>query len=169
MHFLIGESIPLRRYARRSPTKSRVQTFSLSVHSMVVSKKQKNQQCDPSSEHQTQTRPHDQKNGKCSFLNFAGLAPKCARGAESNRGRVFAQGGGQTLLTRRASAASGAPTWRAPKFEIRSGKVVTLAQMFYYGSELSCTAYDIYQLYMDLPIFIHKQMRQRSSKSPRGE
>ena len=67
---------------------------------------------------------------------------------------VLDQRGGQTLLIRRAGAASG-----APKFEIRSGKVVTLAEMFYYGSEVKCTAYDIYKLYMDLPIFIHKHRR----------
>ena len=36
--------------------------------------------------------------------------------------------------------------------------------MFYYGSE-TCTAYDIYKLYMDLPIFLHKHKRQ--SKQPR--
>ena len=68
---------------------------------------------------------------------------------------VLDQRGGQTLLIRRAGAASG-----APKFEIRSGKVVTLAEMFYYGSEV-CTAYDIYKLYMDLPIFAHKQVKPR--------
>ena len=67
---------------------------------------------------------------------------------------VLDQRDGQTLLIRRAGAASG-----APKFEIRSGKVVSLAEMFYYGSEV-CTAYDIYKLYMDLPIFAHKQMKQ---------
>ena len=68
---------------------------------------------------------------------------------------VLDQRDGRTLLIRRAGAASG-----APKFEIRSGKVVSLAEMFYYGSEV-CTAYDIYKLYMDLPIFIHKHRRQR--------
>ena len=71
---------------------------------------------------------------------------------------VLDQCGGRTLLIRRAAAASGAG------FEIRSGKVVTLAEMFYHGSE-TCTAYDIYKLYMDLPIFIHKHKRQ--SKRPR--
>ena len=78
---------------------------------------------------------------------------------------VLDQRGGQTLLIRRAGAASGARPWRAPQFEIRSGKVVALAEMFYYGSEEKCTAYDIYKLYMDLPIFIHKHKRQ--SKRPR--
>ena len=71
---------------------------------------------------------------------------------------VLDQRGGQTLLIRRAGAASGAPAGRAHNFEIRSGKVVTLAQMYYYGCDV-CTAYDIYKLYMDLPIFIHKQVR----------
>ena len=71
---------------------------------------------------------------------------------------VLDERGGRTLLIRRAAAASGAD------FEIRSGKVVTLAEMFYHGSE-TCTAYDIYKLYMDLPVFIHKHKRQ--SKRPR--
>ena len=69
---------------------------------------------------------------------------------------VLDQRGGQTRLIRRAGAASG-----APMFEIRTGKVVTLAQMSYYGSEVTCTAYDIYKLHMDLPIFIPKHRRQR--------
>ena len=76
---------------------------------------------------------------------------------------VLEQKGGETLLIRRnwaAAAASGA------RFEIRSGRVVTLAEMFYYGSEL-CTAYDIYKHYMDLPIFIHKHKRQSSRQRPR--
>ena len=62
----------------------------------------------------------------------------------------------QTLLIRRTAAG-----WRdrIPKFEIRTGKVVTLAEMFYYGCDF-CTAYDIYKLYMDLPIFIQKHRRQ---------
>ena len=72
---------------------------------------------------------------------------------------VLDQRGGQTLLIRRAGAASGAPTWGKPKFEIRSGKVVTLAEMFYCGAGESCVAYDIYKLYMDLPIFIHRRQR----------
>ena len=73
---------------------------------------------------------------------------------------VLDQCGGQTLLIRRAGAASGARPWRAPKFETRSGKVVALAEMFYYSRRM-CTAYDIYKLYMDLPIFIHKHKRER--------
>ena len=40
-----------------------------------------------------------------------------------------------------------------------SGKVVALAEMFYYGSEVSCAAYDIYKLHLDLPIFIHRRQR----------
>ncbi|CAK0907945.1 unnamed protein product, partial [Prorocentrum cordatum] len=63
---------------------------------------------------------------------------------------VLNQRGGQTLLIRRVVAASG-----APKFEIGSGTVVTLAEMFYHGWPF-CIAFDIYKLYMDLPIFIHK-------------
>ena len=68
---------------------------------------------------------------------------------------MLGQRGGHMLLIRRAGAASG-----APRFEIRTGKVVALARMIYYGSEEQCTAYDIYKLHMDLPIFIHKHRRQ---------
>ena len=78
---------------------------------------------------------------------------------------VLDQRDGQTQLIRRAGAASRAPcaasgarSRRASNFEIRRGVVVTLAEMFFYGADL-CTAYDIYKLYMDLPIFIHKQVR----------
>ncbi len=63
---------------------------------------------------------------------------------------VLRQRDNQTLLIRKCEAASGA-TW----FQIRIGIVVTLAQMYYYGCQLG-TALDIYQLYLDLPIFIHR-------------
>ena len=43
--------------------------------------------------------------------------------------------------------------------EVRVGQVVTLAQLFYLGAEF-CSAYDMYRLYMDLPIFVHKQRRE---------
>ena len=69
---------------------------------------------------------------------------------------VLDQGHGQTLLIRRASAAFVAPTSRAPNFDIRSAKAVTPAQM---GA--LCTAYDIYKLYSDLAVVIHKHRRER--------
>ncbi len=61
---------------------------------------------------------------------------------------VLRQRDNQTLLIRKCEAASGAP-W----FQIRTGIVVTLAQMYYYGCQLG-TAFDIYKLYLDLPIFL---------------
>ena len=66
---------------------------------------------------------------------------------------VLGQRGGHTLLFRRAGGASG-----ALNFEIRSGKVVSIAEMFYYGSDW-CTACDICKLYLHLPIVIHRRQR----------
>ncbi len=63
---------------------------------------------------------------------------------------VLSQRSWQTLLIRKDKAVSGAPV-----FQIRTGTVVTLAEMYYYGVDL-CTAFDIYKLYLDLPLFIHK-------------
>ena len=66
---------------------------------------------------------------------------------------VLDQGEGQTLLIRRvpAAAASGAAL-----FEVRTGRVATLAQMMFHGLNERCTCYDVYKLYMALPI-IHKR------------
>ncbi len=66
---------------------------------------------------------------------------------------VLREQNNQTLLIRKLEAASGAP-W----FQIRTGIVVTLAQLYYYGCDL-CTAFDIYKLYLDLPIFLHARSR----------
>ncbi len=66
---------------------------------------------------------------------------------------VLREQNNQTLLIRKCEAASGAP-W----FQIRTGIVVTLAQLYYYGCDL-CTAFDIYKLYLDLPIFLHARSR----------
>ena len=57
----------------------------------------------------------------------------------------------QTLLIRR-SVDSASGRWR---YDIRRGTAVTLAQMYFVGREL-CTAFDIYKLYLDLPLFISK-------------
>ena len=82
-------------------------------------------------------------------------------------GWVLDTDGGQTTLLRRApappcsrSAASGAraPWQEAFDVEIRVGHVVTLAHLFYLGAQF-CSAYDMYKLYMDLPIFVHRQRR----------
>ena len=43
--------------------------------------------------------------------------------------------------------------------EVRVGQVVTLAELFYLGAEF-CTAFDMYKLYMDLPILVHKRWRE---------
>ena len=39
--------------------------------------------------------------------------------------------------------------------------------MFWHGSE-TATAYDIYKLYLDLPVFIHKQRHSRASASSKA-
>ena len=61
------------------------------------------------------------------------------------------EGGGRTLLIRRVRAASG-----AARFLIRTGGVVTLPEILFLGMEV-CSVYDMYKLYMDLPIFCHKR------------
>ena len=67
---------------------------------------------------------------------------------------------GQTTLIRRVPrAASGAPDDRDFQVDIRNAQVVTLAQMFAMGSHL-CTAYDMYNHYLDLDIVIHKRKRE---------
>ena len=82
-------------------------------------------------------------------------------------GWVLDTDGGQTTLLRRApappcsrSAASGAraPWQEAFDVEIRVGRVVTLAHLFYLGAEF-CSAYDMYKIYMDLPMFVHRNWR----------
>ena len=74
-------------------------------------------------------------------------------------GWVLDQRDGRTTLIRRASAGSA--------FLIRAGQVVTLPQMVFLGEKL-CTCYDIYKLYMDLPIFIHKRHVGRSGRPGRS-
>ena len=65
---------------------------------------------------------------------------------------VLDQGEGQTLLIRRVRAASGAAL-----FEVRTGRVATLAQVMFHGLNEGCTCYDVYKFYMALPIVIHKR------------
>ena len=45
---------------------------------------------------------------------------------------------------------------------MRSGQVVTLARMFQLGCG-SCTAYDIYKEYMNLPILAHRRKKETKS------
>jgi len=63
---------------------------------------------------------------------------------------ILDQGGGRTQLIRRGHAESVA------QFYIRSGTVVTLPEMMYHA-EGYCTCYDVYKLYVDLPIVVHKR------------
>ena len=51
--------------------------------------------------------------------------------------------------------------------EMRRGQVVTLAQMFAWGAG-SCTAYDTYKEYMNLPILAHKKKRETFRWRPCG-
>ena len=73
---------------------------------------------------------------------------------------VLDQGEGQTLLIRRvpAAAASGAAL-----FEVRTGRVATLAQMMFHGLNERCTCYDVYKFYMALPIVVHKRHHPQTS------
>ena len=61
---------------------------------------------------------------------------------------------GRTLLIKRVRAAPGAPPFS--RFFKRSGRVVTLPEMTYLGVDL-CTCFDIYKLYLDLPLFCHRR------------
>ncbi len=63
---------------------------------------------------------------------------------------LFQDNDGETTVLRKCTAASGATS-----FAIRQGTAVTLVQMYYHGEEL-CTAFDIYNAYIQLPILIHK-------------
>ena len=58
---------------------------------------------------------------------------------------------GRTTLIRKELAASGA--WH---FFIRTGQVVTLAQMLFHGAP-TCTCYDIYKLYASCAIIAHRR------------
>ena len=79
--------------------------------------------------------------------------------------RVFGQEGLPTRLQEqvvRVRAASG-----ARRFLIRSGRVVTLPEIFLHVEKL-CTCYDVYKLYMYLPIF-HPQAVPESWAQRRSE
>ena len=68
---------------------------------------------------------------------------------------ILDQDDGRTLLIKRVRAAPGAPA--SCQFFKRSGRVVTLPEMTYLGVLHKCTCFDIYKLYMDLPVFCHKR------------
>ncbi len=77
---------------------------------------------------------------------------------------VLSGRGNKTLLIRKRAAASGAPGFRT-----RTGTVVTLAQMHYYGVDLRA-AFDVYSSYIDLlQIFIHHRIRPPGHKRRRAE
>ena len=59
----------------------------------------------------------------------------------------------QTLLIRRVRVAASS----AARFEVRTGRVATLAEVMFHGLQQRCTCYDVYKLYMALPIVIHKR------------
>ena len=68
---------------------------------------------------------------------------------------ILDQDDGRTLLIKRVRAASGAPA--SCQFFKKSGRVVTLPEMTYLGVLHKCTCFDIYKLYMDLPVFCHRR------------
>ncbi len=48
-------------------------------------------------------------------------------------------------------------------WKIRTGNYVTLAELFYFGCFISnCTCFELYRLYLSLPIFIHKRAHSTS-------
>ena len=76
---------------------------------------------------------------------------------------ILDESDGRTLLIRRGHADGVA------QFYIRSGTVVTLPEMMFWGEGL-CTCYDVYKLYVDLPIVIKKREHsgtQRNRKKAR--
>ena len=74
------------------------------------------------------------------------------------------QGEGQTLLIRRVRAAASG----AARFEVRTGRVVTLAQMMFHGLNERCICYDVYKFYMALPIVIHKRHHPETGAASRA-
>ncbi len=76
--------------------------------------------------------------------------------------RLFEDNDGETTVLQKYEASSGSP-W----YKMREGKLVTLAQMYYHGELNNCTAFDIYKVYMDLPILVHN-VRHDSDKKSRG-
>ena len=58
--------------------------------------------------------------------------------------------------------------WSEPQapggqWSIRTGNYITLAELFYYGGYVSnCTCFELYRLYLSLPIFIHKRAHSTS-------
>ena len=61
--------------------------------------------------------------------------------------------GGNTNLIRR----------RGNRFQIRTGRCVTLAEMLYLGVAVRSTAYDVYKAHLNMPIFLHRQSRARQA------
>ena len=80
---------------------------------------------------------------------------------------VLRQNKNQTLLIRRTSVDS-ASTTRRWQYDIRRGTAVTLAQMYFVGQDL-CTAFDIYKLYVDLPVFIRRVSHHARRKKSGGK
>ena len=57
-----------------------------------------------------------------------------------------------------ASASGG--TWM-----IRGGNYITLAELFRFGCGI-CSCFDLYRMYVALPIFIHKRYHSQSNSAP---
>ena len=67
---------------------------------------------------------------------------------------------GQTLLIRRDTCCDG-----GARFYFRTGIVVSLPEMMFHGLACKCTCFDVYKLYVDLPIVVHKRDRAASSRA----
>ena len=67
-----------------------------------------------------------------------------------------------SVLAWTKTPASGGTNWL-----IRIGSIITLAELLHFGNEV-CTCYDMYCLYLTLPIFIYKKAHSISS-SPNAQ
>ena len=78
---------------------------------------------------------------------------------------VLAKEGNETTYVRFVPALGGTQPL-AGTFYVKEGHLVTLAEMFRFGSHV-CTCFDIYRTYVHLPIFVYKRAHS-SSRSESG-
>ena len=76
---------------------------------------------------------------------------------------ILNEGEGETLLIRRDRAARDRAASGA-RFYFRTGTVVTLPEMMHHGLAQKGTCYDVYALYMDLPVVVRKRYHAGTSR-----
>ena len=64
-----------------------------------------------------------------------------------------------TVLKRVYDRASGGTTWM-----IRTGRVVTLAELFYFGMWMA-PCWDVYRFWLGLPVYAHKRQHSTSGST----